>query len=95
MPAKAPSGHFTILYFAGATNATRKSSEHLPAPLEVSKLFETLEAKYPGITANVLNSSAVALNMEYVDVESESEGNIGTVIREGDEVGIIPPVSSG
>lgn len=95
MPSKAPAGHFTILYFAGATDVTHKSSEYLAAPLEVSKLFATLETKYSGITAKVLNSSAVALNMEYIDIEPESPGKTSTMIQEGDEVAIIPPVSSG
>ena len=86
-----PAGHFTILYFAAATNHTSKDSDHLPAPLPLGKLFATLEERYPGMRAKVLNSSAVTLNLDYVDIEDQAE----TVIMEGDEVAIIPPVSSG
>ena len=44
----------------------------------------------------VLDSCAVTVNLEYVDVEVEGgEEEAGVVINEGDEVAIIPPVSSG
>jgi len=48
---------------------------------------------------NVLSSCAVTVNLEYVDVDIDSEPEETTktakVIQEGDEVAIIPPVSSG
>ena len=101
-------GHFTILYFASASTHTRKTSENLPAPLPLCQLFEKLEGKYPGMKRKVLGSCAVTVNLEYVDVEEDGEEDGGTeeeekgrekrkglVIKEGDEVGIIPPVSSG
>jgi len=97
---------FTILYFAAASSYTNLSSEHLPAPLSLRQLFPTLESLYPGITAKVLKSCAVTVNLEYIDVEEDTtsppgEGQdsntspSGFVIQAGDEVGIIPPVSSG
>jgi len=101
---------FTILYFAGASTYTALSSERLPAPLPLSKLFPTLESRYPGITSKVLSSCAVSVNLEYVDMDevdgeiqeqlgegAAGEGNSTTdiIIQPGDEVGIIPPVSSG
>jgi len=86
--------NFTILYFATATAYTKKSSEHIPAPLEVSKLFEALESRYPGMKAMVLDSCAVTLNMDYIYFESDNT-NSDVVIKAGDEVAIIPPVSSG
>ena len=88
MSPKGPSAHFTILYFASAKEFTRKDSESLPAPLEAGKLFNVLESKYNGIKAKVLASCLLTVNLEYVD-----EGD--TLIKEGDEVAIIPPVSSG
>ncbi|PSS27929.1 hypothetical protein M430DRAFT_160724 [Amorphotheca resinae ATCC 22711] len=91
---KASAGHFTILYFASASSYTSKDSEILQAPLPLSKLFETLEERYPGIKAKVLESCLVTVNLEYVDVTGESAGD-QTIIQEGDEVAIIPPVSSG
>ena len=92
--AKPPPGHFTILYFGPAENHTSKSSENLPAPLPISKLFSTLEEKYGGIKTNLLESCLITVNLEYVDI-SERGNNEGMVIQEGDEVAIIPPVSSG
>ena len=95
---------FTILYFASASTYTSLSSETLRAPLPLSQLFPTLESCYPGITAKVLRSCAVTINLEYVDIEEDAttteeinrEGGVrGLVIQPGDEVGIIPPVSSG
>jgi molybdopterin converting factor small subunit len=92
--AKAPPGHFKILYFGPAENHTSMASENLPAPLSVAKLFSTLEKKYGGIKTNLLESCLVTVNLEYVDVP-EDENDEGMVIQEGDEVAIIPPVSSG
>ncbi len=90
---KSPPGQFNILYFASAASFTRKPSENFPAPVPVTELFDFLEEKYPGIKKSVLSSSALTVNLEYVDVEEDAAA--GMVIEEGDEVGIIPPVSSG
>jgi molybdopterin converting factor small subunit len=92
---KAPPGHYTILYFASASSYTSKDSEHLPSPLPLSKLFETLEERYAGMRAKVLESCLVTINLEYVDISDAAGDGSKTVIQEGDEVAIIPPVSSG
>ncbi len=93
---KAPPSHFTILYFASATSYTQRQHDFLSAPMLIGELPKALESKYPGITAKVLDSSALTVNLEYVDFEEEAaKGEAALVIREGDEVGIIPPVSSG
>lgn len=93
---KAAAGHFTILYFASASSYTSKDSESFPAPLSLSELFDILEKQYVGIKAKVLESCLVTVNLEYVDVpEASSVVNDDTIIKEGDEVAIIPPVSSG
>lgn len=65
--------------------------------MEASKLFEVLEEKYPGIKNKVLSSCAVTINLEYVDVEEDDDETpkVARVIQDGDEVAIIPPVSSG
>lgn len=92
----APCGHFTILYFASASDYTSKASEVLPAPLPLSKLFDTLEGKYSGIKDRLLEGCLVTINLEYVDVPDAVAGaRTETTIQEGDEVAIIPPVSSG
>lgn len=88
-----PSEIFTILYFAAASSYTGLESEKFPGPLQLSKLFTTLEARYEGMTAKVLKGCAVTINLEYVDIPDAGEDEI--VIQAGDEVGIIPPVSSG
>ena len=95
-----PTSTFTVLYFAAASSYTTVSSEELPAPLPLEKLFPTLELRYPGITARVLRSCAVTVNLEYVDIENDLESKSEAIterkmIKPGDEVGIIPPVSSG
>lgn len=97
MTPKPPAGHFNILYFATAGSYTSKNVEALPAPLPLSKLFSTLEERYEGIRASVLDHSLVTINLTYVDVVDNEAAKDGEeiVIQEGDEVAIIPPVSSG
>ncbi|KAK2743899.1 hypothetical protein FQN57_004522 [Myotisia sp. PD_48] len=88
---------FQILYFASASSYTQKNTETFPAPYPVHKLFDLLEEKYPGIKQKVLSSCAVSVSLEYVDIEELTGGdetNV-TMIQPGDEVAIIPPVSSG
>ena len=100
---KPPPGHFTLLYFAAAASYTSKQHEFLPAPLPARKLFEVLNEKYPGIEDTVLVSCALTLNLDYLDLEEEGtaehgcghEHSQGVEIQEGDEVAVIPPVSSG
>ena len=93
---RTPAGHFSILYFASATSYTHKQHEFFPSPVQLAQLPDLLEKQYPGIKETVLGSCALTVNLDYVDVEEESQkGEQGLVIREGDEVAIIPPVSSG
>jgi molybdopterin converting factor small subunit len=94
-PAKAPTGHFAILYFAAASTFTGKTSEHLPAPVRARELFAMLEERYPGIKDKVLSSCVMTVNLEYVDVDDNGAEDADREIGEGDEVAIIPPVSSG
>ena len=91
---KAPAGHFTILYFASASSYTTKDTETLAAPLPVAKLFDTLEERYSGIKSKVLESCLLTVNLEYVDIADDASST-QLIIQEGDEVAIIPPVSSG
>ena len=99
-----PPGYFTLLYFASASSFTEKQSEFFAAPMKTTELFAILEKEYPGIKAKVLDSCALTVNREYVDIAEEippvadqnSGGNSSAVlIHAGDEVAIIPPVSSG
>jgi molybdopterin converting factor small subunit len=84
-------GAFTIHYFATASQYTSKNTERLPAPLPLSELYPLLEERYPGIREKILGSCGVSLESEYVDVQEDAH----KVIQVGDEVAIIPPVSSG
>jgi molybdopterin converting factor small subunit len=95
-------GYFTLLYFASASSYTKKDFEVFEAPLPLPKLFDVLEKKYPGITDKVLSRSAVTINLSYVDVDIGGKDDMNrripgdtAVIGEGDEVALIPPVSSG
>ncbi|KAI5926894.1 ribosomal protein s28e [Camillea tinctor] len=92
---KPPEGHFNILYFASANSFTSREYDALPAPLLLRSLFDTLEEKYQGIKDKVLSSCLVTVNLEYVDVPSAEDANAQFTIKAGDEVAIIPPVSSG
>lgn len=94
MDTNKPSSCFNLLYFAAASSYTKKSSETIKAPLRASELFETLENLYPGIKDKVLSSCAVTLNLEYIDLD-EGDKSTEIIFKEGDEVAIIPPVSSG
>jgi len=91
---KPPKGHFNILYFATASSFTKKDHESLPAPLPLSQLFRVLEERYPGMTEKVLKSCLVTVNLEYAEVP-KGEGDEDRTIEEGDEVAVVPPVSSG
>ncbi|KAK6430303.1 hypothetical protein LTR95_013539 [Oleoguttula sp. CCFEE 5521] len=93
---KPPPGHCTVLYFAAATSYTKKQYDHLPVPFLLTTLPDVLENYYPGIKSRVLFSCAITVNLDYVDVEEEAgKGDEGLVIAAGDEVAVIPPVSSG
>ena len=93
MPEKPPAGHFQVLYFASASTFTAKTVETFPAPIKFEHLHDYLEGKYPGIKEKVLSSCAITVNLHYVDLQDD--GAYDKIITEGDEVGIIPPVSSG
>nr|POF06850.1 molybdopterin synthase sulfur carrier subunit [Quercus suber] len=93
---KMSSSDFTLLYFAAATSYTQKQRDTFAAPLPVTQLYGLLEKQYPGITGKVLSSSALTVNLDYVDLtEEEGKGADCLVINAGDEVAVIPPVSSG
>ncbi|KAG9631955.1 hypothetical protein KCU64_g16447, partial [Aureobasidium melanogenum] len=89
--AKPQAGHFSVLYFASAASFTNKSSDDLVAPTKLSTLFDQLEDMYPAIEQRILHSCALTVNLEYVDIQADAD----MLINEGDEVAIIPPVSSG
>ena len=99
MPTQTPPGHFRILYFASAASFTHKELDTFAAPVTAGNIFGLLERLYPGMTQAVLSTCAITINLEYIDIDNSDSGVDGsdskTMIREGDEVAIIPPVSSG
>lgn len=93
---KAPAGHFTVLYFAAAASYTHRQHDFFRAPIRPDKLFEVLEERYANITARVLSSCAITINLDYILIgDGLAEVNSSMQIQDGDEVAIIPPVSSG
>ena len=89
-----PQSYFNVLYFASAGSYTSKQFESIPAPLPLKRLFSALEERHVGIKDKILGSCMVTINLEYVDMPAEDADDV-TMIKEGDEVAIIPPVSSG
>lgn len=83
-------GQFHILYFGSTGSYTNKATECFPAPIRLPALYPLLEERYPGIMHKILPSCSVAVNLEYHDINDTS-----MEIKAGDEVAIIPPVSSG
>ncbi|KAL9124915.1 MAG: hypothetical protein Q9217_005808 [Psora testacea] len=92
-----PPRHFRLLYFASATSFTKREFDDFPAPIRTKDLFKLLEDKYPGITKAVLSSSAVTINLDYIVMGevNDAKDSKTDIIKEHDEVAIIPPVSSG
>ena len=93
--AKAPPGHFLLLYFASAASYTAKDFDTFEAPFPLSTLFDHLENCYTGIKEKVLDSCLVTVNLKYVDLPDSEKSDREIIITAGDEVAIIPPVSSG
>jgi len=63
-----------------------ETSLELPAGATVAAASQALNEKFPAI-ADFLRRAAYAVNREYVDA--------ATVLRDGDELAVIPPVSGG
>ncbi|KAI5780057.1 Molybdopterin synthase sulfur carrier subunit [Geopyxis carbonaria] len=56
--------------------------------LYFAELWDTLDEKYRGIKEGILLASMVTVNFEYVE-------GLDWMVKPGDEVAIIPPVSAG
>jgi len=84
---------FTILYYASARDATNVSSEKIPLPsqstfMSLKDLTILLKERHKKL-APILDTSIYAINMEYVECDET------ILVKEGDEVAVIPPVSGG
>jgi len=84
----------TVLYFAAASTATNLTEELVPLPDDdpflLSSLPALLVARHPGtVLEKVLQGSQWSVDAEMVD-DPET-----TVLRGGEEVAVICPVSGG
>ncbi|WP_457621781.1 molybdopterin converting factor subunit 1 [Persephonella sp.] len=77
-----------ILYFSSLKDRIKKSQEvmDIPEGTTVSSLINVLKNTYPELEKN-FDSVMVAVNEEYASAEQ--------ILKEGDTVAIIPPVSGG
>ncbi len=80
--------HITVLYFASAKNATgkRRESIKLPEGTTIRELLLNITSIHPRIK-NILNSMQIAVNYKVVDADA--------ILKEADEVALLPPVSGG
>ena len=90
----------TVLYFAAAREATEGqiASEQIALPpsaattttdqISVAELKRTLAKKHGKKLAAILETCAVSVEQEYCESDED-------VVRSGDEVAIIPPISGG
>jgi molybdopterin converting factor subunit 1 len=80
--------HIKVLYFAGAKEATgkRRESIKLPEDATISELLSVISSTHPKIR-NILNRMQIAVNYRVVGVDA--------ILKEADEVALLPPVSGG
>ncbi len=80
--------HITVLYFASAKDATgrRRESIKLPESTTVRELLSKISSTHPRII-NILNTMQIAVNYKVVSVDA--------ILKEADEVALLPPVSGG
>lgn len=89
------SPEITVLYFAAASTATKLTSETIPLPhstepFKLSSLSALLVSRHPGTgLEKILDSSQWSVEAEMVD-DPET-----VVLKGGEEVAVICPVSGG
>lgn len=83
----------TVLYFAAASTALGITSEQVPLPpggLKLSNLSQELASRHPDVDlAPILGTSQWSVDCEMVD-DPET-----VVLKGGEEIGVICPVSGG
>ncbi len=80
---------FTVLFFAAARDIAGPEMK-IDDSIPLGNLPPLLIQMHPALET-ILTSCAVCVNLEYYDITEDAT----FVIKKGDEVGIIPPVSSG
>lgn len=87
----------TLLYFAAASTATGLTQETIalpptPTPFPLTSLSELLVARYPNIGLDkILEGSQWSIDAEMIDPEQLAD----VVLKGGEEVAVICPVSGG
>ncbi len=80
--------HITILYFASVKDATgvRMEAIELPCDTSIDNLLTKISLTHPNIKS-ILNIIQISVNYKVV--------NMDTVLKDGDEVALLPPISGG
>jgi molybdopterin converting factor subunit 1 len=78
----------TILYFARVKDITgvKKETMELPLNTSIKKLLAKISLSYPDIKS-ILNVVKISVNYKMIDMN--------TILKDGDEVALLPPVSGG
>ncbi|KAI7882633.1 MoaD/ThiS [Lichtheimia hyalospora FSU 10163] len=84
-----------VLYFAGAHDITQIKTEEIAIPPQstwtLDNLITQLVSKYGDELAKLFEQCMFAVNMEAIDKENTRH----VILKSGDEIAIIPPVSGG
>jgi molybdopterin converting factor subunit 1 len=86
--------HIKVLFFASAREAANNTSEtilEVPPDCDTTQFRTILASQYPSLAAMVLDEDSItlALNEEYIDA-----GQV-IVLKDGDTIALIPPISGG
>jgi molybdopterin converting factor subunit 1 len=80
-----------VLYFASARDVVGVASETMDVPTSLGELTDILTSKYGTELRKILDHSLYAVNMDYVEKSAE----VNVMLKDKDEIAIIPPVSGG
>lgn len=80
--------NINLLYFAFIKEITGVKCDiiELPSDTTVKKLLDMLLEKYPSL-GNMINKIKISVNYKVVDID--------TILNNGDEVALLPPVCGG
>jgi sulfur-carrier protein len=78
----------TVLYFANVKDITgvKKETMNLTPDTSIKKLLTNISSKYPAIKS-ILDVVKISVNYKIMEMN--------TILNDGDEVALLPPVSGG